>query len=183
MGYPVLKTPADLWIYQEILNEVRPDIVIETGTFASGATLYLAHMMDILGKGRVVSIDITVQPVRAVHPRISYISGSSSDPSVVQAALATRQSYESCLVILDSDHSKAHVERELALFAPHVSVGSYLIVEDSNVNGHPVYPTFGPGPYEAVQEFLATNRSFVPDASREKFLVSWCPRGFLRRVA
>jgi cephalosporin hydroxylase len=71
----------------------------------------------------------------------------------------------------------------LALFAPHVSVGSYLIVEDSNVNGHPVYPSFGPGPYEAVQAFLATNRSFVPDMSREKFLVSWCPQGFLRRVS
>lgn len=183
MGYPVLKTPADLWIYQEILHEVKPDLVIETGTFASGTTLYLAHMMDIIGKGRVVSIDITVQPVRATHPRISYISGSSSDPAVVHAALASRQPHESCLVILDSDHSQAHVQQELALFAPHVSVGSYLIVEDSNVNGHPVYPSFGPGPYEAVQAFLATNRSFVADMSREKFLVSWCPQGFLRRVA
>lgn len=183
MGYPVLKTPADLWIYQEILHEVKPDIVIETGTFASGTTLYLAHMMDIIGKGRVVSIDITVQPVRATHPRITYISGSSSDPMVVQAAMASRQPHETCLVILDSDHSQEHVQRELALFAPHVSVGSYLIVEDSNVNGHPVYPSFGPGPFEAVKTFLATNRSFVADLSREKFLVSWCPQGFLRRVA
>jgi cephalosporin hydroxylase len=182
MGFPVLKTPADLWIYQEILFELKPDIVIETGTYASGSALYLASMMDIIGKGRVVSIDVTVAPVRATHPRIKYLLGSSADVLVVQEAVASKQPNEVCLVILDSDHSKDHVARELALFAPHVSVGSYLIVEDSNVNGHPVYPSFGPGPYEAVQDFLARNSSFEPDESREKFLVSWCPNGFLRRV-
>lgn len=182
MGYPVLKTPADLWIYQELLFEIKPDLVIETGTYASGTTLYLAHLMDIIGKGRVVSIDTTRQPIRAQHSRITYIEGSSSDPAIAHAAGTHRVEGGSCLVILDSDHTKDHVAREMMLFAPLVSHGSYLIVEDSNVNGHPVYPSFGPGPYEAIEEFLAKTPAFQPDPSRQKFLVSWNPRGYLRRV-
>lgn len=162
---------------------MKPELVIETGTYASGTTLFLAHLMDVLGKGRIVSIDIKELSVRAQHPRITYITGSSADLTVVQAASAHRVPDESCLVILDSDHSKGHVAKEMALFAPLVTVGSYMIVEDSNVNGHPVYPSFGPGPYEAIEEFLATRSSFVPDKSREKFLVSWNPKGYLRRVA
>jgi cephalosporin hydroxylase len=87
------------------------------------------------------------------------------------------------MVILDSDHSQAHVAKELELFAPLVSVGQYLVVEDSNINGHPVYPSFGPGPYEAIEQFLRQNVSFSPDKSREKFLVSWNPNGYLRRTS
>jgi cephalosporin hydroxylase len=182
MGYPVLKTPADLWNYQEILHEVKPDLVIETGTYASGTTLFLAHVMDIIGKEKIVSIDVKELSVRASHPRISYLLGSSVDAAVVDAASKHRESVASCLVILDSDHSKEHVQRELALFSSFVSVGSYLIVEDSNVNGHPVYPTFGPGPYEAIEDFLRDDQSFEVDKSREKFLVSWNPRGYLRKT-
>ena len=183
MGYPVLKTPADLWSYQEILCETKPDLVIETGTYASGTTLYIAQMMDLIGKGRIVSIDIQELPVRARHPSITYLTGSSADPMVARSAAAHLAPGESCLVILDSDHTHAHVARELELFAPLVTVGSYLIVEDSNVNGHPVYPSFGPGPYEAISDFLRGHPSFVPDRSREKFLVSWNPNGYLRRIA
>ena len=183
MGYPVLKTPADLWNYQEILFETKPDLVIETGTYASGTTLYIAQMMDLIGKGRIVSIDIQELPVRARHPRITYLTGSSADQMVARSAAAHLSPGESCLVILDSDHTQAHVAQELELFASLVTVGSYLIVEDSNVNGHPVYPSFGPGPYEAIADFLRGHPSFVPDWSREKFLVSWNPNGYLRRIA
>lgn len=182
MGYPVLKTPADLWNYQEILHEVKPDLVIETGTFASGTTLFLAHIMDIIGKGAIVSIDIKELSLRARHPRISYLTGSSADPKVAEAAAEHRGAGTVCMVILDADHSKEHVAHEMALFSPLVSVGSYMIVEDSNVNGHPVYPSFGPGPFEAIEEFLAKDPSFEPDKSREKFLVSWNPRGYLRKI-
>jgi cephalosporin hydroxylase len=183
MGYPVLKTPADLWIYQEILFETKPDLVIETGTFASGTTLYIAQMMDLIGKGRIVSIDIQELSVRARHPRITYLTGSSADPMVARSAATQLAPGESCLVILDSDHTQGHVARELELFAPLVTVGSYLIVEDSNINGHPVYPSFGPGPFEAIEDFRRRHPSFVPDRSREKFLVSWNPNGYLRRMA
>ena len=84
--------------------------------------------------------------------------------------------------ILDSDHTEAHVSRELELLAPYVTPGSYLIVEDTNINGHPTYPTFGPGPYEAVSTFLRAHPEFVVDTAREKFLMTFNPGGFLRRV-
>jgi len=182
MGFPVLKTPADLWIYQEILFETKPDLVIETGTYASGTTLFVAQMMDLIGKGNIVTIDLQPLSLRAQHERITYITGSSADPAVAEEAAKHIPEGGSCMVILDSDHTQAHVAKELALFSPLVSVGHYLVIEDSNINGHPVYPSFGPGPYEAIDEFLRVNPSFTPDGSREKFLVSWNPNGYLRRT-
>ena len=87
------------------------------------------------------------------------------------------------LVILDSDHHAAHVERELSLYAGIVSVGSYLIVEDTNINNHPVGPHFGPGPMEAASAFLNSNDQFVVDEGKQKYHLTFNPRGFLRRVS
>jgi cephalosporin hydroxylase len=157
--------------------------VIETGTYARGTTLFIAQMMDILGKGKIVSIDVQPLSLRAQHNRITYITGSSADATIAESAARHLPPGGSCMVILDSDHSQAHVAKELELFAPLVSVGQYLVVEDSNINGHPVYPSFGPGPYEAIEQFLRQNVSFSPDKSREKFLVSWNPNGYLRRTS
>ena len=181
MGVPCLKCPMDLWAYQEILAEVRPDLVVETGTHLGGSALFLANMLDLLGGGELITIDVLERPGRPVHPRIRYVAGSSADAGLVEELLGKRPE-EKRLVILDSDHSKAHVARELALFAPFVSVGSYLVVEDSNVNGHPVLPDFGPGPSEAVADFLAEHPGFVADVSREKFLMTFNPGGYLKRV-
>jgi cephalosporin hydroxylase len=86
------------------------------------------------------------------------------------------------LVLLDSDHRRDHVLAELRAYAPMVTPGSYLVVEDSNINGHPVYEDFGPGPTEAVQDFLKERDDFEVDRSREKFLLSFNPGGWLRRV-
>lgn len=86
------------------------------------------------------------------------------------------------MVILDSDHSQAHVAAELTAYGPLVASGCYLVVEDTNINGHPVLPDFGPGPMEAVVAFLQTTPAFEVDASRERFLLSLNPRGYLRRV-
>ena len=119
--------------------------------------------------------------VRPVHPRIRYVAGSSSDEALLTSVLRDRPG-EVCMVILDSDHSKSHVTRELELLSPHVTVGSYLIVEDTNINGHPTYPAFGPGPFEAVEEFLGSTTDFVVDPLREKFLMTFNPNGFLKRV-
>ena len=85
------------------------------------------------------------------------------------------------IVILDSDHSYAHVLEELRLYAPLVTSGSYLVVEDTNVNGHPVDPDHGPGPMEAVLDFLRESDEFAVDESREKFLLTFNPHGFLRK--
>jgi cephalosporin hydroxylase len=85
------------------------------------------------------------------------------------------------MVILDSDHQKDHVLSELLLYSPFVTQGSYLIVEDTNLNGSPVAKDFGPGPGEAVKEFLSGNDQFCADRKREKFLISANPGGYLKR--
>jgi cephalosporin hydroxylase len=182
MGVPCLKTPLDLWIYLEILFEVRPDLVVETGTHMGGSALFLAHMLDLVGRGEIVSIDVLDAAGRPEHPRIRYLRGSSADASLVRGVFGARPEGERTLVILDADHSRDHVRRELELFAPFVSKESYLIVEDSNVNGHPVLPQHGPGPAEAIEAFLPAHPEYARDASREKFLLTYNPGGFLKRV-
>lgn len=181
MGVLCQKCPLDLWVYQEIVFGQRPDLIVETGTHSGGSTLYLAHLCDLLGHGRVVSIDIESR-LRPAHPRIRYVLGSSGDPATISAALVDHVPGENAMVILDSDHSERHVARELELLAPLVKPGGYLIVEDTNINGHPTYPEFGPGPYEAVEKFLAGNPAFEVDTEREKFMMTFNPRGYLRRV-
>lgn len=181
MGTPCLKCPLDMWVYQEMIAELRPDLILETGTHSGGSALFMAHMLDIIGHGEVVSIDIEPATKLPSHPRITYVKGSSSDAALVAEIMANR-SPKSTLVVLDSDHSKKHVAEELKLFAPLVSVGSYIIVEDTNINGHPVFDSFGEGPFEAVEEFLATDPRFIVDGSREKFLMTFNPRGYLKRT-
>ena len=180
MGVACLKCPLDMWAYQEILHEVRPDLVIETGTHMGGSALFMAHILDLLGKGEIITID-TQTAVRPSHPRIRYVLGSSADETLVGDLLRGR-SDEVRLVVLDSDHSEDHVHRELELFSPFVTVGSYLIVEDTNINGHPTLPSHGPGPFEAVTTFLKSHPDFVVDETREKFLMTFNPRGFLKRI-
>jgi cephalosporin hydroxylase len=180
MGVECLKCPLDLWVYQEIFHEIRPDLVVETGTHQGGSALFMAHMMDVIGKGEIVTIDIREAP-RPTHPRIRYAHGSSVDPVLLGTILDNRADTVR-MVILDSDHSESHVTRELELLSPYVTSGSYLVVEDTNINGHPAYRNFGPGPFEAVEKFLARNSAFEVDATREKFLMTFNPRGFLRRI-
>lgn len=182
MNVPCLKCPLDLWIYQEIFAEIQPDLVIETGTYFGGSALYMAHILDVVGKGEIITIDVSDYEARPMHARIKYIKGSSVDADLIKQLLGNRGN-ETRLVVLDSDHSKNHVLHELHLFAPYVSRGSYIIVEDTNVNGHPTLPSFGDGPYEAVQEFLEANPNFEIDRAREKFLMTFNPNGFLKRTS
>jgi cephalosporin hydroxylase len=180
MNVPCQKCPLDLWIYQELIAELRPDLIVETGTAEGGSALFMAHMLDLVGKGEIVTIDIRDLP-RPAHPRIKYVLGSSSDPGLIQSLLGSRPP-ETRLVILDSDHRKNHVLKELTLLAPCVSIGSYVIVEDTKINGHPVFSTFGAGPFEAVQELLPSHPEFMVDDSKEKFLLTFSPGGYLKRV-
>lgn len=183
LGVPAQKCPLDLWIYQEIMNEVKPDLVVECGTRYGGSALFLATMCEIIGQGEVISVDIDALPARPSHRRLSYVHGSSVDSATLKRIETIRGYRKDCrtLVILDSDHSKAHVLQEMELYAPMISVGSYLIVEDTNLHGHPVLPEFGPGPMEAVAEFLPKNPDFVVDRSREKFFMTFNPGGYLKR--
>jgi len=181
LGAQALKNPFDLWVYQEIMFETRPELVIETGTYRGGSAFFLASIFDLLGAGEVVSIDI--EPVRddyPGHPRITYLGGrSSTDPDVL-AEVRARADGKRTLVILDSDHSQRHVAAELAEYAQLVPVGGYVIVEDSNIGQ--IRKDLLPGPLEAIETFLATTNAFEIDRTREKFLITFNPSGYLRRV-
>jgi cephalosporin hydroxylase len=181
LGYRALKCPLDLWIYQELLVRTRPDLLIETGTSLGGSALFMASVMDVIGHGRIITIDREDRAGRPTHPRISYWLGSSVDAAIVAEARRAASGGRA-MVVLDSDHSAAHVLQEITLYSPLVRVGDYLVVEDTNVNGHPTYPDFGPGPMEAVDKFLAENDEFVVDERCERFLMTLNPKGYLRRV-
>jgi cephalosporin hydroxylase len=181
LGIKCEKCPLDLWVYQEIINDVRPDTIIETGTYMGGSALFLASICDLVNNGRVITVDIEKRETPK-HERIKYVMGSSVAETTVDEIRRLVNSRDKVMVILDSDHSMDHVLKELKIYSQFVSIGSYLIVEDTDINGHPVLPDFGPGPMEAVVEFLKQNDSFVMDESKEKFLLTSNPRGYLLRV-
>ncbi len=180
-GYEMMKCPLDLWIYQELLVRTRPDFVVETGTWRGGSALYLAMLLDQIGHGQVVTVEVDVKPHLPEHPRISYIVGSSLDSAVI-AQVRGSVGTQRALVILDSHHEASHVYNELIAYSPLVQTGDYLIVEDTNINGHPVYPEYGPGPTEALDRFLSETDEFVIDRHCERFLLTMQPKGYLRRT-
>lgn len=186
MGIRCIKNPFDLWIYQELIHRTRPDLIIETGSFEGGSALYLSCMQQLfLGKGRVITIDLDPKwsPLVIDNPDIITIKGDSTSREVLDRVIEYHQRCQVCMVILDSDHHKEHVFREMVLWGPLVTKGSYLIVEDGNVNGHPVWEDYGPGPFEAIEQFLTLHSEF--EAVREleqKFYFSFVVKGFLKRV-
>jgi cephalosporin hydroxylase len=183
LGVQTAKCPLDLWIYQEILMETRPDLIIEAGTHMGGSALFLASMCDLLSNGEIVTIDISELPDRPSHPRITYVLGSSTDPDVLAELKLKLDAADRVMVILDSDHSEGHVFDELTTLGPLVTPGCYLIVEDTIVNGNPVLPEFGPGPAEAVTRYLSDRSTqFVVDYDREKFHLTFNAGGYLRRT-
>lgn len=190
LGIKTQKNPLDMWMFQQVLADVRPDFVIEAGTLYGGSALYYAHMLDGLGlaDARVITIDIEDRSEAVSrHPlwqeRVDFIHASSTDAEVV-ADIRGRVAGSKVVVTLDSDHRRDHVFAELQAYAPVVPVGSYIVVEDTNMDGIPLYPDFGPGPMAAVDDFLATElgQDFEVDRSREAFLMTFNPRGWLRRV-
>jgi cephalosporin hydroxylase len=182
LGVRTDKCPMDLWIYQELLHELRPGLVVETGTAFGGSALFFASMLDLLGHGKVVTVDVQPQDGRPEHPRIEYVTGSSVDADTFEHVRGRAEGAGTVLVVLDSDHRKEHVLEELRLYAPLVTPGSYLVVEDTILNGHPVSPDFGPGPMEAVEEFLREEPAFTADRGREKLYLTFNPNGYLRRA-
>lgn len=181
-GVKTLKCPLDLWIYQEILFDLKPDLILETGTCHGGSAFFLASICDLLGHGRVVTIDIDPKENRPTHKRVRYLHGSSIAQNTVSLVQQEVSGSQTVLAILDSNHTKAHVLEELKIYSRFVTPGSYLIVEDSNINGHPVVPEYGPGPMEAIEEFLATTQDFSIDKAKEKFYLTYNPRGYLRKA-
>jgi cephalosporin hydroxylase len=188
LGVRTLKSVSDMWNYQEILAELKPRLVIEFGTAYGGSALFFASVLDGLGLDyRVLTVDTRrnrIDPQALDHPRIEVLTASSTDPATAARIVELEELLPGpVFAILDSDHSAAHVGSELSLITPLLAPGDYLVVEDSNLNGHPVMPGYGPGPYEAVEAFLADHPgAYLRDPAREaKFGFSFAPGGFLIR--
>jgi cephalosporin hydroxylase len=184
LGYRVLKCPLDLFTYHEILFDTKPDVIIETGTYHGGSALYLATMCQLLGRGRVITINLRSPPGMPLpnHGLIEYRHGDSADPRTAAAIATSLKTGERAMVILDSDHRQNHVATEIANFAPLVALGCHLIVEDTNFNGHPIHPQSGPGPFEAMEEFMRSTDEFELDRTRERHLLTFSPSGYLLRT-
>lgn len=209
LGVKLVQNPADMWIMQELITETRPDFIIETGTFYGGAALYFATVLEQANiGGKVITVDISPlveesfealssspslhESVRRIFDRyIEVITANSVDPQLIQA-LSERVKEKKVIVTLDSCHNYEHVLKELTLYAPLVSKGSYLIVQDTFLDDRPDWvrkyancPGYKPntgGPGRAVREFLRTNSDFTVDKSREKFLLTFYPSGYLKRI-
>jgi len=180
-GIKTLKSPIDFWVYQEIIFEKRPEVIVEIGTYQGGSTLALAHLLDQLGHGRVISIDVRhdlVAEIARRHPRITLITGDACEvyPLVKQSI----GNEKNVLIIEDSAHLFDITLNILRTYSPLIPPGGYFIVEDS-ICHHGIKSGPNPGPYEAIEEFLAGNHDFVSDRSQESFPITWSPKGYLLR--
>jgi cephalosporin hydroxylase len=182
-GVPVFKCPLDLWIYQEILFETKPRVIIECGASHGGSALWFADMMRLItGAAHVVTIDVAdARDDAAKDPDVTFLLGNDISAKVIEQVSA----HGAGMVVLDSNHESAHVARQLELYAPLVAPGCYLVVEDTNVGGNPVWTGFddGRGPMHAAREFAAAHNEFSVDRSREKFHLTFNPEGYMLRDA
>jgi cephalosporin hydroxylase len=197
MGRPVIQYPQDLLAMQELIWKVKPDLIIETGIAHGGSLIYYASLLELIGHGSVIGIDIDIRDHnrKAIesHPmfkRINMIEGSSIDPSVVQQVKAIAQDKNRIMVSLDSNHTHEHVLQELRNYSPLVSIDSYIVVFDTIVEDLPANYfaqkrpwTIGNNPKTAVRSFLKENDQFEIDhAIDNKLLISVAPEGYLKRV-
>jgi cephalosporin hydroxylase len=183
MGTTARKMILDAWVYQQILYEVKPDFIVEIGNAEGGSTQFLANMLDLLGGGEVIAVDIDHSLFQVSHPRIHLVTGDSLAPETLSRVAEIARGGRG-LVIHDGDHSREHVLRDLHAYAPFVGVGSYFIVEDTVIDLFRAGDGLGTvdGPLGAVEQFVREDSRFQIDSDREYFLITFNPRGYLRRV-
>jgi cephalosporin hydroxylase len=196
MGRPIIQFPPDVMALQEILWEVKPDLVIETGIAHGGSLVFYASILELIGKGDVLGIDIEVRKHnrRAIetHPmfkRISMIEGSSVAEEIMSNVRELAKDKDPILIILDSNHTHEHVLKELEFYSTLVTAGSYLVVMDTIIEDMPsdFFPDrpWGKGnnPKTAVWQFLKKNNRFVINKDIEtKLLISVAPDGYLKCI-
>jgi len=194
LGIPIIQLPEDILMVQELIWKHRPYVIVESGVAHGGALILYASLLDLLGRGRVIGIDIEIRKYNRLaiesHPasrRIALIEGSSTDASTLEAVRARIQPGESVMVMLDSNHTRDHVRAELELYAPLVGPGGYIVVFDEVMpmvadapNGKPSWDV--DNPLEAVRDFLAAHPDFEVDRSYERLATTYCRSGFLRRT-
>jgi cephalosporin hydroxylase len=183
VGHAVPNAATDLMTYQEILTEVRPDWVIETGTQTGGRAWFLATICELLGHGQVISIAQRQPDDRPEHPRLRYVAAVPHTPGAREQVCRIVGPDPHALVILGSRTRRDPTRREFESFAPLVPVGSYVIVEHTVLNGFPVDASFGPGPHEALRRLMNLHGEFLADSTRERHALTFNQGGFLRRIA
>ncbi len=185
LGHPIWQNPLDAWGLQEAIVGDEADLVIECGTNRGGSAFYMASIMDLLGRGHIISIDIQ-RLTDIQHPRIDFIVGSSTADSTVEEVKKRVADLgpERIMLVLDSDHAGAHVLRELELYAPLVPVGGYIVCQDGCIDELGFMRQDRPGPLWAIRQFLKSDPRFEIDEERStRYLYTHSPSGWLRRVS
>ena len=183
LGHPIWQNVLDLWTIQEAIAEIRPAIILETGTNQGGSALFYAHLFDLMGgDGRILTVD-TERMHQLEHPRVDFLIGSSvSDEILSKMQAAVDEAKGPVLIILDSDHSQSHVAAELEHYSPLVTAGSLMLVQDGVIDLLPSLRADRPGPGPAIAEFLDSHPEFYVDTMKDRrFLASHHPSGWLRK--
>jgi cephalosporin hydroxylase/GT2 family glycosyltransferase len=183
LGHRVPNAPTDLVSYQEILTEVRPDWVIETGMQGGGRGYFLASLCELLGHGEVIAIAERPRANLPAHPRLRYLTAAPHEPQARKLVDEIVGPQPHAVVILGSRTQRHRTRREFEAFAPLVPVGSYLILEHTVLNGFPADASFGPGPHEALRRIMNLHGEFLADTSRERHALTFNQGGFLRRIS
>lgn len=194
-GIPIIQNPYDIVLMQELIFTVQPDVIIEAGIAHGGSVILYASLLKLLKKGKVIGIDTDIREhnkkLLIKHPfvdKITMYEGSSTDPSIIKKVKKKIKSTDKVLVILDSNHLYQHVYNELNTFKDMVSKDSYIIVFDTfmpdlkNLQGAAKDVSTN-NPAKAVAQFLDENKNFIIDKAYNKFYVSSCPNGFLKKIA
>jgi len=197
MGRPIIQYPQDMIAMQEIIWDIQPDLIIETGIAHGGSLIYYASLLELIGHGEVLGVDIDIREHNReeienhkMFKRIKMIQGSSIAETTIQQVKKYAEGKKKILVVLDSNHTHDHVLKELELYSPLVSLGSYVVVFDTIVEDLPKgYFSqsrpwdIGNNPKTAVSEFLQKNKEFViDDMIDNKLLISVAPAGYLKKI-
>lgn len=194
LGIPVIQTPEDLILVQELIFRTKPDFIVETGIAHGGGLIFYASLLELIGKGKVIGIDIEIREHNRkaieAHPlfkRIELIEASSVSENVIEKLREKMPKKSKVLILLDSDHTKSHVLKELELYQEFVSPGYYIVVFDTITSmlaktGIADKKYIDNTPMEAVQKFLKQNDNFIIDKEFNKLFVSYSPDGYLKRI-
>jgi len=188
--------PTDVVAFQEIVWETRPQLIVETGVARGGSIILSASLLQLLGEGQVIGVDIDIRPHnrRAIeeHPlahRVRLLEGSSTDPQLVEEVRRAAATVDRVMVVLDSNHTHQHVLDELRLYAQFVTPGQFLVVADTIIDCIPRQEhrprPWGPNdnPATALRQYLKEDADFEPDPIvNQKLLMTSSPGGYLRRV-
>lgn len=183
LGVPIRQNVLDLWTIQETIAELRPALLIEVGTWDGGSALYYGHLMDLMNHGRVVTVDI-VDKRKHNHPRVEFLHGDSTSREIIEQLQSRVDEVNGpVMVILDGNHTRDHVAKELELYSPLVTPGSFLLSQDGAIDELWMFADTRPGPLPANRDFLARHAEFEHDADRnDRFLLSHHPMGWMRRL-